>query len=163
YGFYRSSFARQFPDAATFADARCVLEAVVAGREPLSEKLLGSAAGLDEEALHRVLRDLSAYLTERQGRYAFYHQSLADLLTEPARRGTLYHVGERQGHRRLADALWREYEAGPTEMSAYASLYLPAHLLATESWGHLEALLMNLDYLARALAEGRLLDLVRLW
>src|SRR5262249_61508566 len=70
YGLYLGFFNRNFPDEASFAPVRSVLEVVVAARRPLSEERLARATGMDRETeLPRVLRKLSAYLPEHEGRF----------------------------------------------------------------------------------------------
>jgi hypothetical protein len=109
YGLYHGFCRRLFPDEASYRPVRTLLEVVVAAREPLDEQRLARAAGLDaDDELPRILRQLAAYLPERDGRYAVYHKSFADWLTAPDQKGSLYYVSRKKGHDRLAMLLLRE-------------------------------------------------------
>jgi tetratricopeptide (TPR) repeat protein len=136
-GLYFRFFTRTFPDEASYTMVRNVLAVVVAAQEPLTDKQLACASGLDpEDELPRVLRRLSAYLPERAGHYALYHKSIGEWLTDPYRAG-MYFVNRREGHRCLANACWGEYEVGVEKMSAYALAHLPMHLVEVERWEEL--------------------------
>ena len=90
-GLYMQRFDAQFPDAERFAACRRVLDVIVAAREPLAKDELARAAGMDaEKELLAALKQLSAYVPARSGgdgvsRYATYHKSLVDWLTDPER------------------------------------------------------------------------------
>ncbi|NQT14719.1 MAG: tetratricopeptide repeat protein [Planctomycetes bacterium] len=135
YGLYKSFFERHFPDEGSYRDIRRLLEVVVAAREPLTESQLSAATGLDRRRqLPGVLRRLAVYVPWRVGEdeipcYALYHKSLGDWLTDPDLTGTLHSVVGEDGHHRLAETCWGEFERGPKSMSPYAVAHLPAHLL----------------------------------
>jgi hypothetical protein len=161
-GLYRSFFERHFPDDASYAPARTLLEVVVAAAEPLAADQLASATGLEPDyELPRILGQLAAYLTER-GRYVAYHKSLIDWLTAPESfRGVRrnFAASPKRGHHRLADWCWSEYWRGPERMSPYAGRFLPTHLMATARWDDLAAVLRDLPYLEARAEAGQVFDL----
>jgi len=159
-GLYFDFFQRRFPDEARYDAPRQVLQVVVAAAEPLTEAELARATGLDtEEVLPGALRDLAAFLPERDGRFVLYHKSIADWLTDPENRGTLHYASPNRGHERLADWCWAEYRQDSRGMSPYALVYLPAHLIESSRWDDLAALLLDLRYLETKAEAGRVFDL----
>jgi WD40 repeat protein len=166
-GVYLQRFGAQFPDAERFATCRRVLDAIVAAREPLAKDELARATGLDaEEELPAVLKWLSAYVPSRPDagdvpRYAAYHKSLVDWLTDPERRDEPHSASPKRGHQRLADMCWQEYQRGPSSMSPYALAHLPAHLTCAGRWDDLERLLCDLFYLEAKAQAGRVFELVQ--
>jgi tetratricopeptide (TPR) repeat protein len=135
---------------------RSVLAVVVAAQEPLTDKQIACASGLDvENELPGVLRYLSAYLPERAGRHALYHKSIGEWLTDPYRAGA-YFVNRREGHRCLANAGWAEYQAGGEKMSPYAQAHLPIHLMEVKRWQDLLELVTHpeLHFLTRWVEAG---------
>jgi WD40 repeat protein len=164
-GLYTLRFGRQFPDRAGFAPAKQLFDVIVAAREPLTEQQLAAATGLDiDDHLPPVLEQLSSYVPARpdgdgQQRYAIYHKSLSDWLTDRSRRGHLHSANPKRGHRRLADANWREYQLGPPAMSRYGLAHLPAHLVAAERWQDIETLLTDPTFLEAKTAAGLVFDL----
>jgi WD40 repeat protein len=148
FGLYQDFFARHFPDETMYAPARRVLEIIVAAREQLTAEQLARATGLDANTdLARVLRRLDAYLPRRDGCYHVFHQSLTDWLTHDDLRGDLYFVNRQRGHGQLAQLGTEEYRVGPRQMSSYMMRHLPAHLIGSERWDDLAALLTDLFFL----------------
>ena len=92
-----------------------MLEVVVAAAEPLTAAELAAATGLDpeDELPARCCDRLAAYLPDRDGRYALYHKSLADWLTDPDDPRAASFVSPQRGHERLADWCWAEYQRDP--------------------------------------------------
>jgi hypothetical protein len=159
-GLYLDFFERRFPDEASYEAPCRILQVVVAAAEPLTEGDLACATGLDtEDALPMILRNLAAFLPERDGRFVLYHKSLADWLTAPANRGTLHYASPKRGHQRLADWCWAEYRRGPERMSPYAQRFLPTHLIETARWDDLAAILRDLPYLEARAEAGQVFDL----
>jgi hypothetical protein len=164
-GLYVQRFQAQFRDAERFAACRRVLDVIVAAREPLAKDELARATGLDsDEELLAVLRRLSAYVPARPGtdalpRYAAYHRSLVDWLTDPERRDEPHSASPKRGHQRLADMGWQEYQRGPDALSPYVLAHLPAHLTAAGRWEDIERLLCDLFYLEAKTQAGRIFEL----
>jgi WD40 repeat protein len=159
-GLYCDSFQRRFSDKASYEDTQRILQLVVAAAEPLTAADLGGATGLDpEEVLPRALRSLAAFLHERDGRFVFYHKSLADWLTDPTNRGTLHYASPRRGHERLAEWCWDEYRRGPERMPRYALRHLPSHLIEVDRWDDLAAVLRDLPYLEVRAEAGQVFDM----
>lgn len=156
-GLYAQRFGALFPDDASFASARVVLDVVCAAFAPLNEELLGTATGIGEE-LPRVLERLASYVPRRTGTdgrsdYAIYHKSFADWLTHFDRRGKVHSASTQRGHQRLAEVCWRDYQRGVETMLPYTFAHLIGHLLAAKQWELVETVLMDLAYLqARVLA-----------
>jgi WD40 repeat protein len=160
YGLYLGFFNRHFPDEASFAPVRSVLEVVVAARRPLTEERLARATGLGrEDELPRVLRKLSAYLPEHEGRYTVYHKSFADWLTAPDQRGSPHYVSRQRGHERLADVFWKEYQQGARHLSGYGLAHLPTHLVEARRWDDLAALLTDLRFVESKCRAGMTYEL----
>ena len=159
-GLYANFFQRCFPERASYRDARAVLEAVVAAREPLTDAQLAQAAGLDPEyRLPEVLETLASFLPERGGQYALFHQSLADWLVVA---DCPYRASPAVGHRRLAELCLGEYRQGIPRLSGYSRRHLVAHLRADQRWDDLAVVLTDLAYLeARIDADDRVFGLVR--
>jgi WD40 repeat protein len=148
YGLYLGFFNRNFPDEASFAPVRTVLEVIVAARAPLREERIVKATGLDRETeLPRILRRLSAYLHEQDGRYSVYHKSFADWLTAPDQRGSPHYCSPKRGHERLADLFWKEYETDVANLSGYARMHLAAHLIEAGRWEQVARLLCDLKFI----------------
>ena len=137
-GLYTAFFERHFPDDASYAPARRVLEVVTAALEPLTPTEIAAVTGLDlDYALPPLLDRLAAYLPDREGRRAVFHKSFADWLTEtqdPRPAGRFF-VSPRRGHERLADWCWAEYRRGAKKMSPYALRHLPATIDRSHSLG----------------------------
>ncbi|MFH1266156.1 MAG: WD40 repeat domain-containing protein, partial [Planctomycetota bacterium] len=166
-GLYRALFDHCFPDEASFAPASRVLEVVTAAPEPLSADQLAAATGMDDRAeFAAVLETLSVPLVRRgepggPARYAVFHESLADWLTNPEQAGAVHHVGAKRGHERLADTGGNEYREGLGAMSPYAIEHLPGHLIAAERWDELEELLTDFAYLEAKTEAGLVFALAR--
>lgn len=105
-GVYRSFFDRKFSkEEGGYGAARAVLEVIVSAQAPPSVALLEQVSGLDPDyELPKVLDVLSPFLLARDGRYAVYHKSLTDWLTD---RECPYRASPARGDRRFADAFLR--------------------------------------------------------
>ena len=161
-GLYTAFFERHFPDDASYAPARQVLEVVTAALEPLAPTEIAAVTGLDlDYALPPLLDRLAAYLPDRDGRRAVFHKSFADWLTEtqdPRPAGRFF-VSLRRGHIHLADWCWAEYRRGAKKMSPYALRHLPAHLTEATRWDELASLLRDLPFLEAKAGAGYVFDL----
>ena len=88
---------------------------VAAARESLTRKQIAAVTGLDAEKELPALLGLTAFVPVREGRYSLFHRSLFEWLTgwdtkqDQAFAG-LYHLSLQDGHKRLADWGWAEYE-----------------------------------------------------
>jgi hypothetical protein len=151
-GWYLRFFERHFPDSATYAGARVVLEVLVVAQQPLSREELAQVVRLGPDfCLAAVLRRLASFLGKQAGPtgevgFALYHKSLADWLTDDSLAGSLHHVGAESGHHRLAEAGWGHYRQGVTHLSRYMLRYLPLHLLRSGRRDDLSALLNDPGY-----------------
>src|SRR5262249_36021544 len=159
-GLYRSFFARHFPDGASYASVKKVLQVVVAARGALTAADLARAPGPGRgEEVPPLVGRLSSSLPERSGRYSVYHKSLADWLTGEAERGRLHYVSRRRGHERLAAMCWEEHGRGVGELSIYGLRHLPAHLAEAGRWDELAAVLTDLPYLEAKARAGLVFEL----
>jgi hypothetical protein len=167
YGLYFDFFRRHFPDAESFELPRRLLQVVVAAREPLDERLLTIASGLNSRSdIAATLRRLRVYLPPRDdqdghAKYAPYHKSLADWLTDNEQRGDLHYCDPITGHECLAEACFNEYLQSMPLLSPYALAHLPVHLIAAERWDDLETVLSDLRFVQAKCTAGRTFDLVR--
>jgi hypothetical protein len=174
-GLYLWFFERQFPTDTSWEDAQRVLEVVVAAQEPFTVEQLARATHLDRaQAMPRLLGRLAAYLPERGGHHALYHQSLKDwLLSDPR-----YCLDRKRAEQRLVEHCQQELEAygssaaigvGPLpEGMRYAIRFYGAHLdtlqsppapfaqLVTRRW-------YDLCLQATGIASGFLEDVKRAW
>ena len=132
---YNVFFRRLFPDPGKdFFWSRKVLETVAAAREPLTREQIAAATQLDaEEKLPPILSRLASFVPPSEGRYALFHKSLFDWLTgwdvqEDQPFAAEYHVSLQNGHARLADLCWAEYQRGYSKLSSFSIRHLPAHL-----------------------------------
>jgi WD40 repeat protein len=132
---YEIFFNRLFSFAGVnFSSSRCVLEAVVAAREPLNREQVAAASGLDAEGeVQPILARLASFLPYRDGAYVLFHRSLFEWLTEWDRQRDQpiagpYHVSLKNGRSRLVEACCAEYERGPGKASLYCLRHLPIHL-----------------------------------
>jgi tetratricopeptide (TPR) repeat protein len=140
-GFYHRMFSRRFPDFDRYCNRYgSLLSILAAARAPLPLPLLARASGLELADARQRLLDLNVYLHVSAGRqaasYALFHRSLAEWLSRPEDAGR-FSVDEAEGHRRLADVGWAEFEDGVSQMSPYARDNLAAHLLERRSWERL--------------------------
>ena len=131
---YEIFFRRLFPNtAADFGSSRVVLETVAAAREPLNREQIAVATSLDpEEELPVILSRLASFVPTSEGRYALFHKSLFDWLTDWDDQDQpfagAYHVNLQKGRARLADWCWSEYQRSSQNLSTYCLRHLPAHL-----------------------------------
>jgi hypothetical protein len=148
-GLYAGFFQRAFPNEADYEPARRVLEAVVAANAPLTEEMVGRAAGLEPEyEFPRVLRSLATFLYRQGGECRLYHPSLAEWLTSHELRGEWQYVSRRRGHERLADFYWAEYEKQSQRVAAgnsrpirqFDTLY---QIITAQRWANLDKLLTD--------------------
>ena len=139
--FYQRFFQRHYPPGTErYTIVRTLLEVVVAAREPLTAQQLAEAAGLSlTTEVAPALRTLSGYLAETEGRYAPFHKSLSDWLTDP-QRGTLeYLIDPRHGRERLFAYCrrWRDLD------DAYPLVHLSAYLCEAGQTDELKTLLLE--------------------
>jgi WD40 repeat protein len=166
-GLYVRFFQRCFPDEASFAAVRRVLEVVVASQEPLSAAELAAATGWDSaDLLAQGLEPLAVYLRARgepgqPPRFALYHKSLADWLSDPRQSRALHFADPAQGHRQLAAMCWNAYQTAAATMPRYALAHLPVHLAAAGRWEDVRQALTNLHYMQAKCQAGMVFDLQR--
>jgi hypothetical protein len=156
---YAQYVARQFPDVAAYQrDIAPALDVISAASEPLELTLLAALFGWSERRQHEFQRSLGSLFAASSGRILPFHKSVIEWLTD-ADRAHQYFVSVEEGHRRLAEACWQEYQHGPKAMSPYALTHLPAHLAAANRWDDLETSLTDLLYLEVKTVAGRVFDL----
>jgi WD40 repeat protein len=150
---YGAFFARLFPDPAAYGPARTVLEAVLAAREPLTRQQLGVITGFDDETeLPPILQRLAAFVPAREGRYAPFHRSFVEWLSEfdpqtDVPRAGAFAVSVRRGHDRLAD--WCLKASPP----AYRIRHLVTHLAGARRYDELAAAVTDWRWVS-AVIEG---------
>jgi WD domain, G-beta repeat/APAF-1 helical domain len=151
---YEVFFDRLFRETGVSFQPTCqVLEVVAAARESLTRKQIAAVTGLDaEKELPPLLGRLTAFVPVREGRYSLFHRSLFEWLTgwdtqqDQAFAGP-YHVSLRDGHKRLADWGWAEYERGLQNASLYCLRHLVAHLHEADRNDQVRTVLLDFDWL----------------
>ena len=119
----------------------------------LNAQQIASATGLCRRTvLPSVLRQLKAYLPPTLGpdgeeRFAVYHKSLTEWLTDAKMLGELYSIDPVLGHEQIADWCWSEYENTPASMGPYTTTYASRHLVACQRWDEVVQLLDDPLYL----------------
>lgn len=136
-GLYHTMFAKRFQDRTGYErEVLPLLDCLIAAQGPVPEDVLVKATGLDEHTGHRGLRLLSQFLSRSGANVRVFHQSLAEWLSAPDHSAE-FAVSLQNGHLRLADACWEEYQAGAARMSAYSVAHLPIHLAEAGRWQNL--------------------------
>lgn len=134
--FYEKSFSRLFSDDKAFeVDAQPILRALSVAMEPVPFVIIDRASRRRKETLedtHRRLLQLRSYLhitgKGLEGtKYALFHKSLGDWLTDPDGSG-FYWCSPERGKEQLAEACWQDYENDPEKMTEYALRYGMFHL-----------------------------------
>lgn len=167
-GMYELFFRRQFGRTAErYGDVKAILEVACAAREPMTADLLASSAGLDvRREFPQRWRSLAPYLPARMGTrgetaYSPFHKSLIDWLTsEDTVRNSDFGILAEEGHTRLADQGWQEYQRGVESLSDYQLRHLPHHLMATYRQQDFLTLLTDFEYLQRRVRAGQVFELV---
>jgi WD40 repeat protein len=151
-GVYAQFFKRQIPNLNLYkVTVRPVLEVVTAAQEPLDLKLIGSIFDWGEYKMPELRQLLGSLFPIIEGRMQSFHHSVTDWLTDADRAGS-YFVSVREGHKRLAEYGWREYERAG--MSCYVVAHLPTHLARVENWSALERLLTDIGYIEASCGAG---------
>ena len=155
-GLYYAMFDKRFADPGTYEKGVLpLLNCLIAARGPVPEQLLLKGAGTDEHGARKGLRELSQFLTRGGAGVQVFHQSLADWLND-AGLSARFAASAADGHRRLAEAGWQEYQAGVDRMSSYSLVHLPTHLAEADRWDKLLELVSRpqLDLIARWVERG---------
>lgn len=154
--FYSALFARRFPDVTVYAvEYAALLKTLAAARGPMPLALLRRVCGAEEQVLHRRLLRLRPYLRvfgHGEKRYALFHKSLQDWLTDPDAAGD-YWCPSSSGHAEIAAAL------GAEGRGDYGLRYLPAHLAGSGQWDRLAELLCEGEFLEAKAEAGLIFDL----
>ncbi|MDA1180268.1 MAG: hypothetical protein O2931_15915, partial [Planctomycetota bacterium] len=162
--FFHNHFELKYRTPESYFPVRRVLEVILAAQEPLNNKQLATATGLEiDYELPPVLNDLSVYLTEQEGGYSIYHRSFADWLVSSDLEGTRFFVSRRKGHENIAAMLFGEFSRGVNQMSGYGSQHILTHLLRAMRWDELDQVLSNAELFARKVKEQSLLTVAREW
>jgi WD40 repeat protein len=156
-GIYQSFFERVFPQPKEYAEFRPLLDVMTASREPLTAEHLARFLARERFDLENDLQRVAVFFPDRGGFYQAYHKSLTDWLCGQAGRDRKYRVNAEAGHRKLAAALWGEFQAGRCDRFTLA--HLPAHLTAAEEWDQLGHLLTEPSFLESKTTAGLVLDL----
>jgi WD40 repeat protein len=151
---YEVFFDRLFRENGVSFQPTCqVLEVVAAAREALTRKQIAAVIGLDaEKELPPLLGRLTAFVPFREGRYTLFHRSLFEWLTgwdaqQDQPFAGPYHVGLREGHKRLADWGWVQCQHGITKEHLYSLKHLPTHFAQAGRYDDLRTLLLNFNWL----------------
>jgi transcription initiation factor TFIIIB Brf1 subunit/transcription initiation factor TFIIB len=165
-GKFSADFRRYFPDLEKFRkDIRPALRAILAAREPLPVVILQRLFHWQDEELRdftRTLGSLFPVTEEADGEVIKpYHKSLAEWLAEE-KKADVFFVSVLEGHRRLVELLWKEYENGVPAMSNYALTHLLNHLKAVGDRSKIEKLWPDTSFHDERLKRGIVHELVQL-
>ena len=151
-GIYLKFFERQFPDLADW-DARVApaLEVIAAAQEPLSLDVIADIFGWNTREERKLRLSLGTLFSFDQGVQPF-HKSVIDWLSNEEKQDP-YFVSIEEGHKRLAEYLWKEYRSSPRP--AYLVNYFPVHLCMAERWTELEEILMDMGFVRSAFEADR--------
>jgi hypothetical protein len=155
-GMYEKFFQRQFgKKGEQYSEVKPILEVICAAREPLEERILSTAAGLDQfSEFPERWRMVAQYLPARGGddgengekTYAPFHKSLTDWLTdEKTRAKSGFFIQVAEGDRRLAEWCWTKFgnrTKGPPP-NVYWVRHGVAHLLRMVDQLHKEQIRDN--------------------
>lgn len=159
-GIYARMCMRQFADLGSYqSDILPALEVVSAAQEPMEARMIASILGWNEYRKAAFRRSVAALFPLADGPIQPFHTSLMEWLTDEHRAGR-YFVSVREGHQRLADSGWRQYQGGVAALSGYLRSHLPAHLGKAERWDDLETILADPTFVKARCEAGRIFDLV---
>ncbi len=174
-GYYWRYFERKFPihekdrqsgqpDLTAYKSSyRQVLEIITAARGPLEVRYIASLFGWNEYQ-EDILQVFGSLISIRKGRIYPFHRSVIEWLTNKEKAGIeFYFVSTKEGHKRLANNGWREYQHGSDTMSNYTRDHLPAHLIATGRWDDLKTFLSEPLIMKGLMTEERQYELMGYW
>ena len=155
-GMYQLYFKRQFPDIEAYEKYQVpLLELIAVACEPLPAALAEKALNWKGRDKIKVLDPLGSLFQKQDGRITPFHKSVKDWLVNPDDAGN-YFIAVEDGHRKLADHGWRQYEQNVETMDAYHMAWLPSHLAETGKYENLVTLLKDFDYMMARLKAGML-------
>ena len=168
-GVYWEFFERRFSQRLGYYEEkiRPALEIIAASQEPLTLQLIASILGWNEYDL-RFTKFLGSFFpTQKMEGMSYedsqirpFHQTLIDWLTN-IEKADVYFVSVNEGHKILADYGWQEYLTNPSTMSRYALNHLAVHLIKTERWKDLTAILTDLKFIEAKCKASMLYNLIR--
>jgi WD40 repeat protein len=127
-GVYAQFIERQFSDIEKFKILyRPVLELIAAAREPLEIDYIASIFSWSVYDKEDILDAFGSLFSLSDNRIQPFHKSFPDWLNDPDRAGP-YFTSTQEGHKRLVDHGWQEYQRGVGSMSPYSVVHLPAHI-----------------------------------
>ena len=160
-GVYAQFIRRQFPDLAIYEEKiRPGLEIIVAAQDALDLNLLSKILNWQAYDHSKFIHSLGSIFQIVAGCIRPFHRSISEWLTDAARAGD-YFVSHDEGHRRLAEFSWKEYQEGVSKLSSYSIAHLPYHLCRAERWADLEMILTDLLFIEAKCAAGLTYDLIK--
>lgn len=170
--YYQAFFERQLdaPDAAGRAKAseqydahqRPLLELLAAAQEPIGLGLVRTALSWTAYDLKRAVDPLGSLVLVEEGGLRFFHNTVAQWLTDPATDQALF-IDTEAGHRVLAREGCRQFAGDVSRMSEYFCKFLHVHLLASGMQQELATLICSGEFLARLQYEIGTRDAVRVY
>jgi WD40 repeat protein len=158
-GIYHSFFDRIFPGARGYDSLRAILDVLVAAREPVTAGLVAACLDSSVFDVEKRLEPVAAFFPQRSGRYQAYHKSVLDWLAGRAGHNLAFRVDLVGGHRKIAGALLKRFQAGDWGEDVLA--HLPFHLVEGGMWDEVTDLLTALEFIAAKAAGGEVHGLVR--
>lgn len=152
---YHGFFQRQWPTKKQYSAVRPILEVMLAAQEPIAEELLAGAVDMNRYELSERLAELDQYLHAGPDSIGLGNRAIGRWL---ARTKSHFKVASRQGHERLRNACWHEYECN-VPLSRYSLRHVLPHLVDTEQWERIERLMTDLSFLERKVEAGMTFDL----
>ena len=158
-GIYVNYFNRLFSGKRDYDDFRSILEIITCMKVPFSAKDLAPIIGLPEFEIRKRIRILSAFFSERNGRYSPYHKSITDWLTGDVGEGDVYLLDMGRAKQRVCDYLLDRYYK--EDYDPYLIDYLPTHLIEGEMYEELTKVLVDFNFLIQKCKQGQVYELIR--
>lgn len=146
-GIYWQFFRRSFPDIDEYLSLDVpVLQAICAAREPLEKGSLQALFEWNSSDYPKRMNRLGSLFPTIGDRVRAFHKSIFDWLTDE-KRSFQYFVDMQEGHSRLANLGWKQYQLGVDKMHRYSIIHLATHLAACGRTADLLKLLLDFDWI----------------
>jgi WD40 repeat protein len=144
---YNKFFERQFSNETLWNESiRPALEIICASQKSQDFKMLSLISGWDVYDQINFQRQIGPLFTFDINNIKPFHKSIIDWVTDKDKAGRFY-ISINNGHNKLADFGWQEYQKGIINLSNYFIIYLPLHLVKIGKWKEVELILTDLKYL----------------
>jgi hypothetical protein len=158
-GIYVSFFDRIFSGKEEFNDFRIILEVITCLKAPFSAHELAPIVNLSEFEVCRKMQILSAFFSERNGKYYPYHKSITDWLTGVVGSGRKYLLDMESGRHRVCEFLIEKYRQN--EYDQYLLDFLPTHLTESAKFEELIEVLLDFDFIIKKCKHNLVYELIK--